>query len=123
MGSGWSEILVPLVADGLQVDYFHNFDADIHQKILESSDYALYFGNDEGSMGLLDAANAGLKTIGTKQGFHIDMPLDYYFDTQEELNNLFAKLNPNPVKDWTWVKHAEEHVKIWQKLLKEKKRH
>ena len=90
MGSGWSEILVPLVADGLQVDYFHNFDADIHQKILESSDYALYFGNDEGSMGLLDAANAGLKTIGTKQGFHIDMPLDYYFDTQEELNNLAA---------------------------------
>jgi len=116
MGSGWHEILVPLVADGLQVDYFNDFDYNLHQQILNSSDYALYFGNDEGSMGLLDAANAGVKTIGTKQGFHIDIPLDYYFETEEDLINLFKNLNQNTVEDWTWENHAKEHIKIWEKI-------
>lgn len=117
MGSGWENILPPLVAEGLQVDYFHDFNYDIHKTILETSDYALYFGVDEGSMGLLDAANAGLKTIGTPQGFHLEMPLDYYFNTQEELNDLFNnKLNQNPVKDWTWDRFAKEHLQIWKSL-------
>lgn len=118
MGTGWSEILIPLVADGLQVDYFQKFDADIHQKILETADYALYFGEDEGSMGLLDAVQAGVKVIGTPQGFHIDMGLDYSFSTQEELNDIFKKLNPNRVKDWTWQKYAKSHYKLWKNLLK-----
>jgi hypothetical protein len=117
MGTGWHDILVPLVADGLQVDYFSEFDYKLHQQILDSSDYALYFGKDEGSMGLLDAANAGVKTIGTKQGFHIDMPLDHYFDTEEELIELFKTLSPNKVEDWTWENHAKAHIEIWQKLL------
>jgi len=59
MGSGWTDILVPWVAKGLQVDYFHDFNAEMHQKILETSDYCLYFGQDEGSMAILDATNAG----------------------------------------------------------------
>lgn len=117
MGSGWHDLLVDLVVEGLQVDYFNDFNPDIHQRILESSDYALYFGNDEGSMGLLDAQNAGLKTIGTKQGFHIEMGLDYYFTTQKQLNKIFERLTPvNKVKDWTWKKHTEDHLKLWNAL-------
>lgn len=116
MGSGWHDVLAPLVAEGLQVDYFNDFQYDLHHQILESSDYALYFGMDEGSMGLLDAVNAGVKTIGTPQGFHLDMGLDYAFETQDELNKIFAGLNPNRVKDWTWAKHAADHVAIWEKL-------
>lgn len=120
MGSGWSEILVPLVAAGLQVDYFVDFDAEIHKKILETSDYALYFGEDEGSMGLLDAVNAGVKVIGTPQGFHLDMGLDYSFTTQKQLNKIFKELSPNRVKDWTWERHAKEHLAIWKELIREK---
>jgi len=116
MGTGWQDILVPLVANGLQVDYFPEFSYDIHGEILDSSDYALYFGNDEGSMGLLDAKNAGLKLIGTNQGFNKDIGIDYPFDTQEELNAIFKNLNQNPVKDWTWKKHVEEHKNIWKNL-------
>lgn len=118
MGSGWHDMLVDMVAEGLQVDYFAEFDPGIHQKILESSDYALYFGNDEGSMGLLDAKNAGLKCIGTNQGFNIDIGMDYAFDNQEELNKIFEKLSINPVEDWTWKKYTAEHIKLWKKLLK-----
>lgn len=121
MGSGWHDILVPLVADGLQVDYFAEFDEADHQKILESSDYCLYFGQDEGSMAMIDAKNAGVRTIGTPQGFHLDIGLDYYFNTQEDLNDLFKDLSENSVETWTWEKYADDHMKIWRKLLKKQK--
>lgn len=118
MGSGWEDILVPLVANGLQVDYFPEFNYDIHKQILDSSDYSLYMGNDEGSMGILDSANAGLKLIATNQGFHKEIGIDYPFETQEELNAIFAGLNQNKVKDWTWFMYARNHVAIWRELLK-----
>lgn len=118
MGSGWEDILTPLVAKGLQVDYFAQFDKTNHTRILESSDYSLYFGEDEGSMGLLDAKNAGLKLIAPNIGFNIDIGVDYPFQDQEELNDIFKKLSINPVEDWTWKKYAKEHIKVWKKLLK-----
>lgn len=118
MGSGWHDILAPLVAEGLQVDYFEKFDANDHQRILESSDYNLYFGEDEGSMGVLDAKNAGLKIIAPNVGFNIDVGVDYPFKDQEELNQVFDVLGTNPVEGWTWDKYTKEHIKIWKKLLK-----
>lgn len=118
MGTGWTDILVPLVAKGLQVDYFAEFDYDNHKRILESSDYSLYFGVDEGSMGLLDAKNAGLKLIAPPIGFNLDIGIDYPFHTQSELNNIFKELSINPVESWTWKKYANEHLKIWRKLTK-----
>lgn len=122
MGSGWHEILVPLVADGLQVDYFSEFQYDLHRQILESSDYSLYFGKDEGSMGILDSANAGLKTIAPNIGFHKDIGIDHPFDTQDELNAIFASLNKNPVKDWTWENYAKQHIEAFNTCKKGKKK-
>lgn len=118
MGSGWNEILAPMVVEGLQVDYFNNFDYEIHKQILESSDYSLYFGVDEGSMGILDSANAGVKTIAPNIGFHKDIGIDYPFETQEDLNNIFAKLNNNTVKDWTWQNYAKQHLEVFKKYVK-----
>ena len=118
MGSGWEDILVPLVAKGLQVDYFASFDPTNHQRILETSDYNLYFGEDEGSMGLLDAKNASLKLIAPNVGFNKDIGVDYPFHTQKQLNDIFKKLSINPVADWTWQNYALAHEKIWKKLLK-----
>lgn len=118
MGSGWEPTLIDLVAKGLQVDYFPIFDYYTHKKILDSSDYSLYFGMDEGSMGLLDAKNAGLKLIAPNTGFNIDIGIDYPFETQEELNEIFAKLNHNPVARWDWQSYTEQHLNIWRKLTK-----
>ncbi len=117
MGSGWHDILVPLVAEGLQVDYFAEWDAENHKRILDTSDYNLYFGEDEGSMGILDAKNAGLKIIAPNIGFNKDIGVDYPFSTQKELNTIFKELAYNPVEDWTWDKYTKEHLKIWKKLL------
>ncbi len=116
MGSGWTEILTPLVLKGLQVDYFPAFRKEEHHLILDSSDYCLYFGKDEGSMAVLDAKNAGLKIIAPDVGFHKEIGIDYPFDTQPQLNAIFKDLNQNPVKDWTWDKYCEEHVKLWKRL-------
>lgn len=117
MGTGWHDILVPLVTDGLQVDYFNEFDYKLQKQILDSSDYSLYFGKDEGSMGILDSANAGIKTIAPNVGFHKEIGIDYTFDTQEELNGIFAQLTPeNKVKDWTWDKYAQEHLTCFRQL-------
>lgn len=121
MGTGWLDILVPLVADGLQVDYFAEFNYDIHKQILESSDYSLYFGKDEGSMGILDSVNAGLKTIAPNTGFHKEIGIDYPFDTQKELNAIFAGLNKNRVKDWTWDTYAKKHLEVFKKCKRKNK--
>jgi hypothetical protein len=119
MGSGWEKILEPLVLEGLQVDYFHDFNYDNHKLILDSSDYLLYFGKDEGAMSVLDAKQAGLKIIAPNVGFHKEIGIDYPFDTQEELNEIFTQLNPNPVRDWTWKRYVDEHIALWNKLMKQ----
>lgn len=121
MGSGWNDLLVTLVANGLQVDYFASFNYDLHKQILESSDYSLYFGVDEGSMGLLDAKNAGLKLIAPNVGFNIDVGVDYPYETQEQLNSIFIELGKNPVEGWTWKKYAEEHVLLFKECITKKK--
>lgn len=118
MGSGWSEILAPLIANGLHVDYFHDFNYDIHKQILDSSDYLLYFGKDEGAMSTLDAKNAGLKIIAPNVGFHKEIGVDYPFDTIQELIKIFTNgsLTHNPVKNWTWDRYVKQHLDLWKNL-------
>jgi hypothetical protein len=114
MGKGWETVLTPMVADGLQVEYVGEFDSDFSRMILQSSDYYLYTGVDEGSMGALDAKNAGLKLIIPPVGFNIDIGIEYPWSTQEELNNIFKDLAVNPVEDWTWNKYVQQHLNIWK---------
>lgn len=120
MGHGWRSIVEGLIKDGWNnIEYFEDFDYNIHKMILDSSDYLLYTGNeDEGAMSVLDAVNAGLRVIAPLQGFHIDIGIEYPFDTQEELNAVFKKLAENRVEDWTWERYAKEHLEIWNKLKK-----
>lgn len=121
MGSGWENILPEMVSNGFQIDYFHNFNYDIHQQILKSSDYLLYFGKDEGAMSVLDAKQEGLPVIAPNTGFHKDIEIDYVFDTQSELNTIFEQLTEkasyNPVAHLTWDNYAQQHIDIWKKLL------
>jgi hypothetical protein len=94
-----------------------HFDLEVHHEILKRADYCLYFGLDEGSMGILDATQAGVRTIAPLQGFHHEIGIDYPFNTQEELNEIFKKLAYNPVAHLTWERYAKEHLKLWEKLL------
>lgn len=105
MGKGWKSAQYP------------EFDLDVYKKILPEHDYLLYFGKDEGAMSVVDAKQVGLQVIAPNVGFHKELNIDYPFDTQEELNEVFKKLADNPVKDWSWDKYVKEHKKIWEKQL------
>lgn len=109
MGSGWN---VNLDAN---ISYLDHFDTNEYIKALHMANYHLYFGKDEGAMGTLDAKHVGLKTISPEIGF-VKGLIDYPFDTQEELNEIFINLQTSPVEEWTWENYCRKHEKIWKKL-------
>lgn len=124
MGAGWQPILEHLQARGIEADYYERFDHAIYRDLIESLDYYLYMGQDEGSMGFLDAAAAGVATIVTPQGFHLDAPeaLTYSFNKLEELKCIFEKIalqkhrRTQAVSDWTWKTYTERHLMLWNSL-------
>lgn len=115
MGQDWD--IEGLRKLGFQVEYHPSFEREAYAHILRDSKYYLYTGLDEGSMGTVDAKRAGLKTIATPQGFHIELGLDHPFMTQEELNKIFLEIQKPALPDWTWQNYTKNHVAIWEKLI------
>ncbi len=130
MGDGlWPEYVDVIRKKGFKVKYYEQFDYDIYIKILHEFDYYLYMGMDEGQMGFVDAVAAGIKTIVTAQGYHLDAAdgIYYSFTKQEELNSIFKNIAErrrrgiDSVKSWTWKHYALKHIQIWNYLLGDKK--
>jgi hypothetical protein len=125
MGVGWSAIVEAMRERGLEVDYYESFDAEIYRAIVPTFDYYLYFGQDEGSMGFLDALNAGIPTIVTPQGFHLDVinGITHPFNELDELVVIFDEIAKRKnrlvkaVEPWSWSEHARKHVLLWDYLL------
>jgi len=113
MGKGWN-----FEGINANIQYLDHFEKDDYAQLLLMCDYNLYFGEDEGSMGVLDAKQSGLQIIAPNTGFHREIGIDYPFHTQEELQGIFERLQANPVEDWTWAKYALEHKTLWEKLRK-----
>jgi hypothetical protein len=100
-----------------------------HYKIvldrLPTFDYYLYMGFDEGSMGFLDALAAGIPTIVTRQGFHLDISggITHAFSNASELGEIFQKLSRerqhriNSVAHLTWNEYARKHALVWRALI------
>lgn len=129
-GAGWDEIIPRLEAAGATVDYHPGSEDYQHdyKEILEmipTFDYYLYTGLDEGSLGLLDALAAGVATIVTPQGFHLDIPsgITYTFWDAAELCDIFRKIAEerqrriDGVKHLTWNEYARQHAVVWRALL------
>ena len=125
MGSGWEPIVAAMQKRSFLVDYYPEFDAATYRDMMQSLDYYLYLGNDEGSMGFIDALAAGVPTITTPQGFHLDAAegLTHPFSTTDELKHVFAaiarprRLRAESVAAWTWSNYARKHLDIWTFLL------
>lgn len=125
MGDGWTEIVRHLRQQGFQVDYWIHFDYDRYCQLMPSLDYYLYFGQDEGSMGFLDALAAGVPTIVTPQGFHLDVPdgITHPFETLGDLVSILTKIaqdhlqRSHLVASWTWENYARQHLRAWTELL------
>jgi len=125
MGEGWNAIVATLRNLGFQVDYHPEFNRDVYCGLIASLDYFLYLGQDEGSMGFIDAITAAVPTIVTPQGFHMDAPegLIHPFNTEGELLDVFdsiasqRKKLTESVTDWTWKEYARKHSDLWNFLL------
>lgn len=126
MGMGWDEIVDKMRVRGVEIEYYNEFDYDKYIHIMPEIDYYLYFGFDEGSMGFLDALAAGVETIVTPQGYHLDIPnaITYPCETERDfiksLNQIceHRKERVEAVDEWTWDAYAKKHLDIWNYLLK-----
>lgn len=130
-GNGWEPTIRWLEAAGASVRYFgesNDYRQD-YQKILESLpgfDYYLYLGLDEGSLGTLDALCAGIPTIVTPQGFHLDLPngITHPVVTLEDLESVFRSIatareaRVAAVQGLTWSAYASKHEQLWSAILK-----
>jgi hypothetical protein len=133
-GLGWGEIVPKLEAAGAEVAYWpgtDDFQADYGELVsrIPSFDYYLYLGRDEGSLGTLDALAAGVKTIVTPQGFHVDLPggITHAVWSLEDLERTMAQLAAEvdrrygAVAGLTWEAYAHAHAIIWSAVIEGRK--
>lgn len=113
-GVGWKPLLEKLAKQGIQVQWTDQFNLEQYHSTLNTSDYLLYTGGeDAAAQCLIDAKNAALRIIAPKQ---TDIEVEYPWETQAELNEIFRKLTENPVEDWTWENYTKQHVAIWESM-------
>jgi hypothetical protein len=125
MGDGWDEQVNALRKSGFIVEYYDKFDYGKYVELIPSLDYYLYMGEDEGQMGFVDALAAGVETIVTSQGYHLDAEngIVYPFRTYDELLKIFRDLTfkreslINSVSTWNWNDYTRKHVEIWNYLI------
>ncbi|MEK7722476.1 MAG: hypothetical protein AAB359_08815, partial [Elusimicrobiota bacterium] len=125
MGAGWQGTVAEMRVLGFAVDYYDAFDYALYMELVPSFDYYLYVSHDEGSMGFLDALSAGVRTIVTPQGYHLDAPggLTHPVSGAGDLAEVCLKIAAErraltqSVTGWTWANYARKHIDLWRRLL------
>lgn len=125
MGAGWSDIVEIMRNKGFTVEYYDAFDYELNKRLVPTFDYYLYMGLDEGAMGFIDALAAGVPTIVTPQGYHLEAQngITHPFVTFEELVAVLKGISDqrhkltDAVSSWTWREYALKHLEIWEYLL------
>lgn len=128
MGAGWGSIVEEIKNLGFEIEYYPEFVYSKYVEIVPNFDFFLYFGMDEGNMGYLDALAAGVETIVTPQGFHLDAkggltyPCKVLGDYVEAFNDIAnrKKRRVKSVEDWTWESFTFKHIEVWSYLLNDK---
>lgn len=129
-GRGWTKTAEQLRAGGATVsvtDGTADYDGDYREirRRIPHFDYYFYMGLDEGSLGTLDALSAGVPTIITAQGFHLDIPhaITHPFLDFAELREIFLRI-AQPRREriqaasaLTWAEHARRHLALWTAML------
>lgn len=130
-GVGWEPTIPALEAAGAVVKYFgesDNFRKD-YESIIENVpnfDFYLYLGMDEGSLGTLDALAAGVATIITPQGFHLDLPngITHPVVTANDLKNVLNTISTPTrertaaVSGLTWDAYGRRHLDLWHAIVR-----
>ncbi len=129
-GQGWEPTIVQLERAGARVQYFNETgdyrkDYGAIVAAIPFFDYYLYLGLDEGSLGTLDALAAGVATIITPQGFHLDLPggITHPVVSADDLERVLGEISAprqmrtKAVATLTWQAYAEQHVQLWNAVL------
>jgi hypothetical protein len=131
VGPNWESVIPYFQAAGAEVSYnsgMYLASNEEHLRLvherLKRFDYYLYMGWDEGSMGFLDALAAGIPTIVTPQGFHLDINdgITHAFTDAQDLCDVFSKIARNrqaridSVSHLTWSEYARQHALVWHAL-------
>ena len=92
IGDGWNDIVAALRKRTVEVDHCDRFKTKVYAELISSLDYYLYAGQDKSSMGFIDAVSAGIPTIVTPQGFHLDAAagITYAFSRMEERETILS---------------------------------
>jgi hypothetical protein len=130
LGFGWEAIANELRAAGAEVRHYpptedYRVDYEHVLECLSAADYYFYPGLDEGSMGLMDALAAGVSTISTPQGFHLDIPsgLTHAFMDFAEMSAIFQQLarerqdRIDTIAAFSWEEYARRHSILWRGVL------
>jgi hypothetical protein len=133
-GQGWDDVISYLKASDAEIFYRPGTDdyvADYREMIdhVVGFDYYLYLGRDEGSLGTLDALAAGVKTIVTPQGFHVDLPhgITHAIWDDNELLAVFRMIarerqkRLDAVAAFTWDYYAQAHALIWRAIVEDRR--
>ncbi len=129
MGEGWHDIVNIIKSRGFFINYFEKFDYDKYIELVPTFDYFFYFSDDEGSMGFIDALAAGVPTIVTPQGYHLDAeggityPVQNFNDIRYVFDEIAEKKRKlvRSVEEWTWENYAKAHIEIWSSLIDKQK--
>lgn len=129
VGPRWEKVIPILEAAGATTDYSSGvMDNSEHRRLvlekLKTFDFYLYMGWDEGSMGLLDALAAGIPTIVTPQGFHVDINdgITHPIYDSSDLCRVLEQISReraqriNSVAKLTRREYARKHALLWHAL-------
>jgi len=127
MGGGWDKQVRDLRKNGFEVTYFNSFIKEEYYPMITSLDYYIYMGTDEGQLGFVDALAAGVKTIVTPQGYHLDPEnaITHPFTNYNELLEILLKIQKekshltDSISSWNWLDYTKKHVELWKNLLGE----
>jgi hypothetical protein len=125
MGDSWETQISDLINEGFEVDYYNKFELQLYYNLFQNLDYYLYMGMDEGQMGVLDAHAAGVKTIVTSQGYHLDLDesITHPFTTFDDLYDILFKIQLDKlrllhsVKKLNWESYTLKHLECWKYVL------
>lgn len=125
MGDSWDNQVKNLISNGFEVDYYESFESEKYYSLFKELNYYLYMGLDEGQMGVIDAHAAGVDTILTSQGYHLDLDgtVTHLFNTFDELKDILFEIQNhklkiiNSVATFKWDDYTNKHLECWNYLL------
>ena len=129
IGKSWSKVEESVRKSGATVDWFNPTNSPFPNykqslDIIRGCDIFLYFGDDEGSLGALDAYLLNTPILISNQGFHREFKdrnnvhlFDDYFSFKTKFIELSSSLDTIDSDKWTWYAMVSKYLDYWTSLI------